>query len=322
MPSNISPVFVAATTASLLLFSPAALAVEPGFAAEANRLCRASIDARDPFLFRTAQEEAVAILARQMSERQPPDPATAQRLITLLAAVNRDIGALVDGLEALAPASDEEAEALGLYLDYAEAEMAERLVRIGFLGDLEHWQWPNIHDLGVDVPDNDTYLAALDRLGFRDRDCQHALSSPGNPPEQAEFIAAVAPICAAIVDRRLGNGFEAWRELGVQAVLAAFQDEAFDPAAVPALRAMARDWVMAESELARIDAALAPDAGIWLQALADMRERAELLDRRAAIIAGNDANPPAEAFRVRANLPEFETLGLGETSCMALLRHF
>lgn len=322
MPFNISPALVAAVTASLLLSSSVGLAAEPGFAAEANGLCRASINARDPSLFRAAQEETVAILARQMRDRQPPDPETAQRLTALLEAVNRDIAALVDGLAALAPAGDEEAEALGLYLDYAEAEMTVRLVRIGFLGDLEHWQWPNIHDLGVDFPDNDAYLAALEQLGFQDRDCQHALSSPGNPPEGAAFIAAVAPVCAAIVDRRLGNGFEAWRALGVEAVLTAFQDEAFDPAAAPALRAMARDWVTAESELSQIDAALAPDAQIWLQALADIRERAVLLERRADIIAGNDASPPDEVFRVRASLPEFETLGLGETSCMALLRHF
>lgn len=322
MPSNISLALIAAITASLLLSSSAGLAAEPSFAAEANRLCRASIDARDPSLFRAAQEETVEILARQMRDRQPPDPETAQRLAALLEAVNRDIDELVDGLAALAPTSNEEAEALRLYLDYAEAEMAVRRVRIGFLGGLEHWQWPNIHDLGIDFPDNDGYLEALDRLGFQNRDCQHALSSFGNPPERAEFIAAVAPVCAAIVDRRLGNGFEEWRALGVEAVLAAFQDEAFDPAAVPALRALARDWVAAESELAQIDAALAPDTQIWLQALADMRERADLLERRADIIAGNDASPAAEAFRVHANLPEFETLGLGETSCMALLRHF
>lgn len=313
----------AITLATLALTFPSAVpAEEPGFAAQANAFCRDVIDARDYRTFEAAKTEALDVLAAQIRGGEPPNAASAERLIDLFEAVNADIAEALDGISALAPDQGEQADALATVTKYAQAEMEVRRIRLGFLGDLDNWQWPPIDGLGITYPDSDAYVADRDTLGFRNRDCQHVFSSLGNPPDHASFISAVAPICSSIVDRRLTNGFHQWRDVSFNAFMAATQGRPVDPEAIPALRALAQDWISAADALAEIDAALAPDPRLWEQALTDMTQRAKTLYWQADIIEIGDVSAILGSSRWPPGSPQFEDLALGETSCVALREHF
>lgn len=301
-----------------LLFSAVLLAVtpaqaaDPQFAAKANALCRAAIDARDYSTFKGAQDGSLDLTLATVKGEAPPSPEEAAALSRLLHSVNTDLAATIERLQSLPPSPD-----LDAFLAYGQSRIAINTARIGFLADLDHWQWPP-----ADALDTSSYhyRAGMAALGFTDLDCTYVFGSLGNPPELASFITHVALACNVAYDRLLETDLDQWREHNLNAMVAVLQDKPQDPDAIPAIRKLAAAWKEAAHAFALVDTRIDEKPPLWEDAIAILYERARILKDRADALEYRDADAIRAAFANRIGGPDFDKLGLRETSCMAMAK--
>ena len=298
--------------AAIVLTASPAQAVDPQFVGEANALCRAIIDTRDYTTFRDARDKSLDVTLNKLRDDAQPSPQDAAALSGLLQAVNADLAATIDRLQTLPPSPE-----LDTYLAYGQSMIDVNAARIGFLGDLENWQWPLADTLSDNQYD---YITGMAALGFTDRDCAYVFGSLGNPPEIAGFITAVARACNVAYDRLVKTDLDQWREYNLNAMVAALQDKPQDPDAIAALRKLGATWKEAAHAFRLVDSEIEDKPPLWEDALAVMYERARIFEDRADSLQYGDQDAIKQAFANRIGTPDFERLGLRETSCMALAK--
>lgn len=296
---------------AILLAVPPAQASEFEFAAEANTLCRAIIDARDFETFKAAQNMSLDLTLAQVRGDSPPAAAGAEMLSRLLQAVNADFAAAIEQLQGLPPSPE-----LDAFFTYGKSRIEINDARIGFLADLDAWQWPPVD--GLDTSRYD-HIKGMADLGFTDRDCTYVFGSLGNPPERVDFITAVAPACNVAYDRLVQTDLEHWRELNLKAMVAAMQDSAQDPDAIPALRKLAATWQEVADAFRLVDSKIEDKPPHWEQAISILYERARIFGDRAEALEYGEEDAIDQAFANRLATPDFEQLRLHETSCMGLI---
>ncbi|MCJ8151772.1 hypothetical protein [Shinella sedimenti] len=295
---------------ALLLTPPVAQASDLGFAAEANTICRAIIDGRNHQTFKAARDQTLELTAAHLRGEAPPTPAEAKTLSKLLQAVNVDLAAAIARLQSLPPSPKLEA-----FLGYGQSRIDINKARIGFLADLDNWQWPPADGLASSRYD---FKASTADLGFTDRDCTFVFDSLGNPPAIANFIAAVAPVCSAEYDRLIKTDINQWRRHNIHIVAALRQNKLWDPEAIAALHQLAVAWRDTTNSFRQAANAINSRPPQWVDVLSNMERQAAIFQNRAGATASGDAEAIAQAFAVRLSVPDFRELGLQETSCIAL----
>lgn len=296
---------------AILLAVPPAKASDLEFAAEANVLCRAIIDERDYATFKAAQDKSLDLTLAHLRSETPPSTEDAQTLSQLLQAVNADLIAAIKRLKGL-----KSSPKLASFLAYGQSRVDINAARVGFLADLATWRWPPADSL--DTSEYDFNVGVAD-LGFTDRDCTYVFGSLGNSPELSEFITAVAAVCNMTYDRLIETDVGQWREHNLNAMIAALQGGAQDPSAIPALRNLATAWKEAARDFREVNINNEEKSHLWDEAIAIMYKRAGILEERASAIEHRDEEAIRDAFAKRVATPDFEQLGLRETSCMALV---
>ena len=113
---------------------------------------------------------------------------------------------------------------------------------------------------------------------------------------------------------------DTWRDRNLSAMVASMEGKPQDPEAVPALRSLAGAWKNAAHAFRLVDSRIAEKPPLWEEAIAILYERARIFEDRADALQYRDADAVKEAFANRIGVPEFEKLGLRETSCMALAK--
>ncbi len=294
---------------SFVLAALPAQASDLEFAAKANALCRAIIDERDYPTFKAAQDRTVDLTIAQLRTGTPPSTEAAQTLSHLLQSVNADLVAAIERLQAL-PSSPK----LETFLDYGRSRVEINAARVNLLADLDGWRWPPADSLHTNQYDYSTGMADL---GFTDRDCSYVFESLGNPPELSDFISTVAAICNTTYDRLARTDIDQWREHNLNAMVAALKDEAQDPAAIPALRSLAKVWKEAAQAFQQVDRNI-EQSRFWDETIANLYKRSEVFTERADALEHRDKDAIRSAFGNRLGTPDFEQLGLRETSCIAL----
>lgn len=296
--------------AAIVLTASPVQAVDAKFASEANALCRAIIDARDHTTFRDARDKSLDVTIGKLRDDAQPSPQDAAELTALLQAVNADLAATIDRLQTLPPSPE-----LDAYLAYGQSMADANEARIGFLANLDDWQWPPADALDTSRYD---YAAGMAALGFTDRDCAYVFGSLGNPTESAGFITSVARACTVTYDRLVQTDLDQWREHNLNAMVAALQGKPQDPDAIAALRKLGAAWQEAAHAFHLVDSDIEDKPPLWEDALALMYERARIFEDRADALQYGDQDAIKQAFAKRIGIPDFEGLGLRETSCMAL----
>lgn len=298
-------------TLAMLLAAPAA--ADDLTPPRANALCRELIDARDYALFKAASDHSLDLLYSYMRDGSgTPTFTEAIRLSSMLHAVNRDLTAAVEAMEALPASSHRDA-----FLAYGQSKITVNEARIGFLADPGNWQWPLADNIAPPaLPSEED----AQQLGIFERDCIYLFSSFGNPPELAEFIPVVAPACAIAYDNLMATDLELWREQNINALLAVRQGKPQDPEAVAALRSMADAWASAHGVFVLADRELTERPAYWQEALDVMAENSRIFAARANAIESGDADTIALTFERRIGVLDFKAAGLEETSCVALMR--
>lgn len=300
-----------------LLFSAILLAALPAqasdfeFAAEANGLCRVLIDARDYQAFKAAQNRSLDLTLAQLREKSPPSAEDAETLSGLLQVVNADLAAAIERLQRLTTSPE-----LDAFLAHGQSSIDINNARIGFLADLDDWQWPPVDGLEISQYD---YIAGMANLGFTDRDCAYVFGSLGNPPEQADFITVVASACNVAYDRLIQTDLEQWREHNLNALVAVLQEKAQNPDVVPALRELAATWKAVADDFSLLDTKTNDRLPLWEEAIAIIADRARIFENRANALEDGEEETIKQAFADRVATPDFEQLGLRESSCMALV---
>jgi hypothetical protein len=295
---------------AILLAIPQAKASDFEFAAQANALCRTIIDARDFVAFKAAQDMSLDLTLAQVRGDSPPAVVGAGMLSRLFHSVNADLAAAIERLQDLTPSPE-----LDAFLTYGRSRIEINDALIGFLADLDGWQWMPLN--GLDTS-RYNYIRGMADLGFTDRDCTYVFGSLGNPPESADFITAVAPTCNDAYDRLVQTDIEQWRELNLKAMVAAMQDRAQDPDAVPALRKLAATWQEVADAFRLVDSKIEDKPPRWEQVVSILYDRARIFGDRADALEYGDEDAIDQAFDNRIETPDFEQVGLRETSCMGL----
>lgn len=306
--------------AALLLAAPPAQARDATFAAEANALCRTIINERDYPLFSAGKGVSLDFTLARLQGHDSPSDAEREQLAVSLEAMHAEIEATRDRLLALADNHPQQAADLALFVEKAEYYLDTFSVRITALRAAGPLEFPRESEIDAPNPDPALWDEAIVRLGFARRDCEPVFSSNGNPPEIATFIETVAPACAIAFDNLMAKDLEQWRQYNLDAMVAALQDKPQDPQAAPALKAMGSAWKNAAHAFHLVDSRIEEKPPLWEDAIAILYERARIFEDRAAALQYRDAAAIKEAFATRIGVPDFDKLGLRETSCTALAR--
>lgn len=285
-----------ATALALILASVGATAAHADFTTEANALCRRIIDARHFETFVAARKISAALLASGPTGGEPSSITQRHEAAAILTAVHENLASARDSLANLASADSTVTTDMAVVLQQVDYRLHALSARIEALRSRRDFSLPSEHEIAASEPDTEKLMEAWKQLGFANRDCQHVFTSEGNPTGFGEFIAAVAPVCNAIVDRRNANSFDEWRIIAFDAFVAVVRGKPIDPAAISALENMATDWDTAVLALASVSASGAADPQIWQEALATLRERGEILEARAKALRSGNQKDIESAF--------------------------
>lgn len=298
-------------TMSMLFAAPAA--ADDLTPAKANALCRDLIDARDYAIFKAASDQSIELVYLNLrSGGEPPTFLEAMELSALLHAVNTDLTAALEAMQALPASSHRDA-----FLAYGQSKITVNEARIGFLADPDTWQWPLSETIDPTPPHSEEDAR---QLGFLNRDCNYLFGSFGNPPELANFIPLVAPACSIAYHNLLVTDLDVWREQNMNALLALRRGKPQDPKTIPALRSLAYSWANALGVFLLADRELTEKPAHWQEALDVMAENARIFAARANAIESGDEETIALTFERRPAPVDFRSVGLEETSCMALIQ--
>lgn len=295
---------------AIMLTGPSAQASDLAFAAEANSICRAIIDHRNFQAFKAAKDLSLDLTLAQVRGEAPPTFAKAEALSRSLQAVNADLAAAIARLQSLPPSAE-----LDAFLAYGQSRIDINSARIGFLADLENWQWPPADSLDSSRYD---FRAGLADLGFTDRDCTFVFGSLGNPPENATFIAAVAPVCNAEYDRLVKTDINQWRKHNIHTLAAVKQKKPWDPEAITALHQLAVTWRETANAFRKAVSNVENPPLRWADVISDMERQSTIFQNRGDVLESGNPEAIAQAFAVRLSMPDFQQVGLQETSCVAL----
>lgn len=167
------------------------------------------------------------------------------------------------------------------------------------------------------------FAEALATLGLEHRDCEVVFVHAGHPEEHTAFIAAAAPLCSRIVERRAAEGFDT--DLILQAILEAHRDGRVEPsdALRTQLEAVVQEWERTQADLATIDAASTPDPDSWSEAIETAGQRVQMYQARLDALSLDDETAMAQVFTANSGggspvLWELRAFGLEQRDCRAI----
>jgi hypothetical protein len=298
-----------------------ALAEEAPFSVRANALCRELIDARDHALFSAGKSESLDLVLGRLQNHDAPGMDDREHLARTLEAMAKDLASARDRLGALPTDDPQMAADLALFVEKADYHLTVFETRIAALRAVGSLAFPTEAEIDAPDPDPRAWDEATIRLGFARRDCERVFSSNGNPPGHAAFIAAAAPVCAAI-DHGFGTDLDPWRDIAMNGFIAVHEGTLPEAEAVEAYRAMAHAWTQAAWSLADVEASGEVDPALWEATLEMITTRAQIFAARANAIETGDLDFIKQIFERRPELPDFRAHGLEETSCMAVAERF
>lgn len=306
-----------ATIITLAALASPAQANDPDFSFNANALCRDIINARDYQTFSQGKSDSLDLFLGKLQRHDPPGMDDRQHLATLLDAMHKELVATQDRLLSLAEDHPQHTEDLALFAQAADSYTTLFATRSAALRAPGPLDFPSESQVYAPRPDQGAWEAATVRLGFARHDCERVFFSNGNPPGLADFIGAIAPVCAA-VDREFTARLDELRETAMAGYVDVFKKKMPQPEAAEAYQILATAWTQTASSLHDIKATGDIDPSKLSAALEQIGQRAQLFAARANAIASNDLAFISEVFGRRTDMPDFRSFGLEETTCPAV----